>query len=111
MLNPNWSKDFATSHLLPHQQVIAEAVIRALPDDAYGGGCQAFWRPADWLANGHPYGKHSLLILCHDGGDLARFCNHDYQSYEDMERLRDELHKIGLYVEQCTSTYSAVYVI
>ena len=105
------SPDLDISHLLPHQQVIAKAVLRALPKDATGGGCRAFYTPKEWAERREEFGRESLLILCHDGGSLAPACNWAYENLAARERLRRSLEKIGLYVEQCTSWYSAVYVI
>lgn len=104
------SPDFTTEHLRPHERVIADAVLRALPDDATGGGCPAFWSPDKWRERGERFGTDSLLVLVHDGGDLAPCCNFDYGAPLCVRALEEELRKLGLFVEACTSWYSAVYL-
>ena len=74
----------------------------------YTGGCRAFYGPYQWKALGD-YGTDSLLVLVHDGGDLASYCNPAYGDREAMTALTDTLAALGLYVEQCASWYSAVY--
>ncbi len=101
--------DFAIDHLTTRQQSIARAVLRCLPEGATGGGCRAFYSPAEWRERGEEYGRDSLLILVHDGGDLATMCSLDYGCYQAQARLVAELRKRGLFVEQCTTWYSAVY--
>ncbi len=85
-----------------------EAVMRAASPES-GGGCRAFYTPEEWAARGEEYGARSVLVVCHDGGDLAPFFNWDYGDAESVERMRQELEKEGLYAEQCTSWYSAIY--
>jgi hypothetical protein len=74
------------------------------------GGCVTFYSPEEWRDRGEKYGLHSHLIICHDGGDVAPRCNMDYCRYDEWEGFQAEFHKIGMFVEQCTSWYSAVYV-
>jgi len=78
-------------------------------DSTNTGGCKAFYSPKQWLERGEQYGCNSLLIVCHDGGDLAPYCNWAYDSPALMDSLKAELEKIGVYIEQCTSWYSAIY--
>lgn len=90
----------------------AARIIRALLAErqtTYTGGCRAFYSPAEWRARGEEYGKDALLILVHDGGDLAAYCNPAYEDRDAMIALRDALSHVGLYAEQCTGWYTAVY--
>lgn len=103
------SKDFATDHLNDEQKKIAGVMLEVAGKKASGGGCRAFYTPEEWIDRGESYGKESKLIVCHDGGDLAKFCNFDYQQYKAIDRMEKALAEIGYYVEQCTSWYSAVY--
>lgn len=64
--------------------------------------------PSTWHET---YGKESVVIVVHDGGDLAPYFNWDYCHYEAIERMRVALEKIGYYPEQCTSWFSAIYPI
>lgn len=74
----------------------------------HGGGGK-FYTPKEWRKRGECYGTNSLLIVTHDGGDHACAFNWDYEAYSVMEELTQRLAKIGVYVEQCTSWYSAIY--
>lgn len=71
--------DFRVDHLNDQGKAIAEIVLKVVRDrvgeTASGGGCQAFYSPAEWAARGEEYGKLSELIIVHDGGDIAAFCN------------------------------------
>lgn len=102
-------EDFKVDHLRPHERVIAKAVLKALPKTATGGGCKAFYSPDEWAKRGEHYGKDSLLIVVHDGGDLSYACNLDKGMWGMHDRLVRTLAKHGLYIEQCTCWYSAIY--
>jgi len=57
-----------------------------------------------------PYTRDAVLILLHDSCDpLAAYVNYDCQQYAKIEQLSDALSDIGLFVEDCTGDYSAVY--
>lgn len=104
--------DFRTDHLTTDEQrLIAKTVLSVLPKSATGGGCRAFYTPAEWLERGETYGTESRLIVCHDGGALAPFCSYDYGEYKKIDRLVRVLEAAGYWIEQCTSWYSAVYSI
>jgi hypothetical protein len=101
--------DFRTEHLSGEALKIADIVRRVIGEDAFGGGCRAFWTPEEWRARKEEYGTDSVLILVHDGGDLAQYCNWDYEQYSLSGQLDEALTKAGYYCEQCTCWYSAVY--
>lgn len=101
--------DFRTDHLEGDSLKIATIIKDVIGEDVSGGGCRAFWTPGEWLARGEEYGTDSVLVLVHDGGDLAPFCNWDYCRYDLSERLQNALGKSGFFYEQCTCWYSAVY--
>jgi hypothetical protein len=103
------TNDFKTDHLNEEQKKIAAVMVKVAGKGASGGGCPAFYTPEQWKERGETYGTESKLIVCHDGGDLAKFCNFDYCQYAAMDRMSAALGKIGYYVENCTSWYSAVY--
>jgi hypothetical protein len=109
--------DFNTDHLSGKSKKIADGIVEWLterykrfdekPD---GGGCKAFYSPKEWKARGESYGADSLLIICHDGGDLAHLCNFDYECYKAMEEFRVFLRDTyGVRPEPCTCWYTAVY--
>lgn len=119
-------KDFSVDHLNERQREIALTIIKAAsshPEDLSGGGCMAFHDPKEW---DNDYGQNSELIVCYDGGDLYYALSSDgcyaidYEmkvrgseksGYEPMERVRVALEKLGLFMEECTGWYSAVYKI
>lgn len=75
------------------------------------GGCKAFYHPEEWRDRGEDYGisTTAVLVLVHDGGGLAEFCDWNRQNYSWMEKLQDALDAQGYIMEQCTCWYSAVY--
>jgi hypothetical protein len=75
-------------------------------DLTFTGGCKAFCSPKEW---GERFGNNSELVVVHDGGDLAKVFNLDYMEYKLNNAMTEELRKHGLFFEQCTSWYSAVY--
>ena len=99
--------------LSPLAQSAAEAIVHTarafVGETASGGGCKAFYSPAEWRARGEEYGRNSELIVCHDGSDLARFFNYDYNDARAVEAMQKALKPLGLYSEGCTCWYSAIY--
>jgi hypothetical protein len=90
----------------------AAETIRTFLDDhdltEHGGGGR-FYTPTQWADRGEDYGTKSLLIITHDGGDHARAFNLDYGDHQSHEALQNALGAVGVYVEGCTTWYSAVY--
>lgn len=72
----------------------------------YTGGCRAFYTPEEWLLRGERYGTGSLLVVVHDGGDIASIMD-DGKLFESLQHLLG--HRAGVYLEPCTCWYSAVY--
>jgi len=104
------NKDFQIPEGLSEKgRKAAETLLRLAGPDADGGGCRAFYTPEEWADRGEQYGLKSHLIICHDGGDLARFLNWDYCDYKATEAAVEALSEHGVYVEQCTGWYSAIY--
>jgi len=73
------------------------------------GGCRTFYSPAEWQARGEDYGCNSELIVVYDGGDVRPFFSYDEECYSLIENMRQALEAKGVYSEQCTTWYSAVY--
>ena len=73
------------------------------------GGCRVFFSPQEWTARGEEYGRASLLVVVHDGGMHAGSISYDREQYDRVAALDAALRPLGVYVEQCTSWYSAVY--
>lgn len=89
------------------------------------GGGKAFYSPSQWKERGEQYGTESCLIVTYDGGALRPVLNMDeayaldcvaritgrgkgvpYALYEGMQT---KLREAGLYFEECTGWFSAVY--
>lgn len=89
----------------------AEAILAFLRErgDAFTGGCRVFYSPEEWADRGESYGRDSLLIVVHDGGNHAPYFNLDYCAYEAWEDMLAYLREHGVYAEQCTSWYTAIY--
>lgn len=73
------------------------------------GNGSAVYTHAEWADRGEDYGNDAMFVLVHDGGPLAPYCNGDYEAYGAMEALREALEGLGLWAEQCTSWYTAIY--
>ncbi len=102
-------KDFRTDHLDAEQKRIADTLLALLEPDETCGGCRAFYTPAEWTTRKEEYGTDGVLIICHDGGALSRFCAYDHEDYNAVEKCRVALEAIGYWIEQCTGWYSAIY--
>ena len=75
----------------------------------YTGGSKVFASPKEWAEKGEKYGLNSHLIIVHDGGDIAKLCNPDYEEYDLMDKFQKFIDSLGYYLEGCTSWYSAIY--
>lgn len=97
--------------LSPLGQQAAEKIVAFLvkSDATYHGGGGRFYTPDEWADRGESYGRDSLLIVTHDGGAHAGAFNIDYEQYKFHQALQEELRTIGVFSEQCTSWYSAIY--
>lgn len=109
------NRDFDMPEGLDDEGIVAVDTIKALLDQLgmdETGGCKAFYSPSEWEERGEDYGKGSVLIVCHDGGDLACFFNWDQADetgYRMINDMQEALDAEGLYAEQCTGWYTAIY--
>lgn len=92
---------------------IAEAIVEHVTKDTDRfscGGCTAFHDPKapDF---GFDSGYHATLVVCHDGGDLARHFNYDYEDYDAIDAMIAMLEPLGYYVECHSTCHSAIYQI
>jgi hypothetical protein len=89
-------------------------------EQTYTGGCRAFYSPAEWKARGEEYGTEAELIVVYDGGALRPFFSMDaaYDHFHHMpaakrydwyEEMQAALGAKGLYFEECTGWYCAVF--
>ncbi len=75
----------------------------------FTGGCKTFYSPQEWADRGEEYGQGAELIVVYDGGDVRAWFSCDHGSYQMQEKMREALKKVGVYAEECTCWYSAVY--
>jgi hypothetical protein len=89
------------------------------------GGCKAFYSPVEWKAREEKHGAESHLVVVYDGGALRPVfsmdaahdldCGHYQQTgkrrepYALYEGMQEKLREAGLYFEECTGYYAAVY--
>lgn len=89
------------------------------------GGFKTFYSPAEWSAKGQEYGGRSHLVIAYDRGPLGPVFSmdhayeHDCAHYERTgvsrepyalyEGMQNKLREAGLYFEECTGSYCAVY--
>jgi len=88
-----------------------EIVSRVLREHGatYTGGCTTFYSPKSWKERREKYGLESVLIVVYDGGDVSRAFRMDDEDYALWETMAAALEAGGLYAEECTSWYSAIY--
>jgi hypothetical protein len=89
-------------------ETIVKLAFKLTGPEASNGG-RAFYTPEEWRERGEKYGGDSLLVIAHDGGDLAPMCNYDYCCYAAIEAANDALEPLGVFIQNCTSWYSAIY--
>lgn len=78
--------------------------------DAHTGGCRAFWAPAEFRAHERtPVNERVVLVIMHDGGGLASYCNPAYEQYDDCHALEEFLSVRGYWIEQQSSWYSYIF--
>ena len=123
-----------TTHDLAMPEGLAKPGLRAYKiivaylkehDFSDNGGCKAFYSPAEWAAREESYGTKSHLVVVYDGGALRPVFSMDAAYDLDCQRYREtgktrtpyslyegmqeKLREAGLYFDECTSWYSAVY--
>lgn len=80
----------------------------------YTGGCKVFYSPKEWRERGEEHGLNSELIIVYDGADIGHLFSLDKDtdgSYRHIDVIQKALEHLGLYTEECTCWYSAVYKI
>lgn len=88
-----------------------DAIMAFLEDHdmKYTGGCKAFRSPQEWEEREEEFGTDSELLVVHDGGDLSHIFNLDKADPELYQKIQAALDKQGVFAEQCTSWYTAIY--
>ena len=89
-----------------------EAIVAFLEKNGltYTGGCRTFYSPKEWEERGEDYGRNSELVIVHDGGDPGDAFSWDRENYKVIEAMNETLKPLGVYSEQCTCWYSAIYL-
>ena len=105
--------DFSTAHLRGEAKKIAEAIKKLIREDKggepWGGGSKAFRTPARHRKMGFDVPKGTVLVLGHDGGDLAPYLNRMYDYPEGYNKMRDLLNRMGYWTEMQNSAETVVY--
>lgn len=104
-LNSDWD---IPEGLSPLGQKAAEAIRKFMEDNEEdsNGGCTAFYSPQEWKERGERYGTESELLIVYDGGPMSRLCN----TYcTDTEAFDKALSDAGVWRENCTHWYGAIY--
>jgi hypothetical protein len=106
--NPDLAKP---SHLSPEGEKAYRAFLAFLKAKGrtHTGGGRTFYSPEEWAERGEEYGTKSVLVIVHDGGDVAPVCNLDYEQYKLNDQMVEAMAEAGFFVEGCTCWYSAVY--
>ena len=104
-----------------------EIIVTYLKEHGFSdnGTCKAFYAPAEWAAREEAYGTQSHLVVVYDGGAIRPVFSMDaaydldcanYQEtgktrapYSLYEGMQKKLHAAGLYFEECTRGYCAIY--
>jgi hypothetical protein len=73
------------------------------------GGCRAFYTPEEWKTRGEMHGGGAVLIVAHDGGDLAPVFNPNYGS-SLFGKMDAHLEDHGFYTVGLTSWATAICV-
>jgi hypothetical protein len=100
--------DFETKTLRGKARKAAEIILNAA-GPVSGGGCKAFYSQKEWRDRGEEYGRKAVLIVVHDGGDLAPFFSWSYGQEEKQAAMRAALGKEKMWAEACTGWYTAIY--
>lgn len=83
--------------------------MRALGEEGCGG-CKAFYSPEEWTqVNGSPVSRAALLVIIHDGGNMAPRFNLDYEQYKLYDSIDPMLRPRGLWRDHMNSVESRIY--
>ena len=98
--------------LSPEGRRAAETIAAFLIERGltYTGGCTTFDSPQQWKDRGEDYGRDGVLIVVYDGSAVGRAFSLDRYEYETVEAMRATLATVGVWPEECTCWYSAIYV-
>lgn len=103
--------DYSVAALKGKARKAAEKILEVIKrhETPCSGGCKCFYSAQEWEERGEEHGQGAILIVCHDGGSQAKYFNWDYEQPNLISELSEELEELGVYAEQCTGWYSAVY--
>lgn len=77
----------------------------------YTGGCQAFYTPREWRERGEPYSQGAVLIVVHEGSEVAYLFDYDKVNgnYSAMEQMAEILGRAGFLAESMNGWSTAIY--
>ena len=90
---------------------LIRSFIRRQRPAANSDGGRTFYSPSEWALRKEEYGLQAVLIINHDGGGLAPYCDYARGDSGKLQRFAQFLQSHGFLLEQCTCWYSAVYKI
>lgn len=70
---------------------------------------RVFYSPQEWEERGEKYGRNSELVIVYEGSDLYHWFNYNSSWIGFTEKMTEELEAVGVYSEECTSWYCAIY--
>ena len=90
----------------------AQTIVRTAKEEwgpnVSGGGCKAFYTPEEW-AEREEVPVAGILVVVHDGGDLAPLFNLAYEAFDQADNMDNNLKEIGAWSESMTSWYTIIY--
>jgi hypothetical protein len=104
-------------------RIIKEWLTKKCGGEVDTGGCKTFHSPKEWTGT---YGQESLLVVVYEGGDgwywlsmdgnyemtcMVRDAGFKDRNPYPVEEVQALLRAEGMYMEECTGCYSAVYEI
>jgi hypothetical protein len=99
-------------HLSDVGKLAYKTIMEVMGDNIIDtGGCTTFYSPVRWRERKEDYGTRSELIIVYDGGTVGDFFSYDNHNYDLINKMSEALEAVGLYTEQCTHWYSALYKI
>lgn len=97
-----------------------DAILALLAERGISDRHLGFYSAAAWKDRGESYGTESALVVVHDGAPAGFLLSMDkaywrarpgIDCYEGYEALQARLLPLGLYLQDCTVWYSAIYPI
>lgn len=97
-----------------------DAILTLLAERGIADQHLAFYSAAAWKDRGESFGTESALVVVHESAPAGPLLSMDkaywrarpgFDCYEGYEALQERLRTVGLYLQDCTVWYSAIYPI